>query len=337
MTMKRKVKFVLAPLLVLCLGLSGMVYSPAISVFAPPPEVQGFSFSVADGSPLIASGVHPADILGSGGVPLIACENLGLLCIDPSSGAYDDIKALSFGWDTIPMGLPPLQFSVDASSQGMASTAVRAEASCSPSEPQADAFEASLDGTNAQDLDGDGLACGSNNGYGLGLMEGTVTDDMDALERDPCLFVDLDCNGIPENPIYLTLAPGSPSLDMVGATPTDILMTGAEYVPIVWAEGITDLGLTQGDMIDAICIRDNDNGRYDLEDEVLFSLAPGSPTLSALSASPSAILRPGLSLPILAEGLLGLEPTDNLDALVCSRAFPSVAVYLPLVMKDHQR
>jgi hypothetical protein len=322
MSATRRVRLLIAPLFILSLALSATVLSPGALVSAPPAEVQGQSFSVASGDPLTASGVHPADILGAGGLPLIACDNLGLLCVDATTGAEDDVSALSFGWDFASTELPPLQFSVAEGSQGMAGTAVKVEASCSPAQPQADAFENALDGSNSQDLDGDGTACGTNAGFALGLTEGATSDSVDALGRDPCLFVDLNCDGLPENPIFLSLAPGSPTLGMIGATAADVLMTGVEYAPILWAGGTAHLGLATGDVIDAICVKENGNGLYDAGDLVLFSLAPGSPTLTSLPASPAALLRPGPLRIAFGEGALGLMATDDVDAFVCSTDYP---------------
>ena len=50
---------------------------------------------------------------------------------------------------------------------------------------------------------------------------------------------------------------GSPSLAAYGATPRDILMTSNAADAVVWASG-ADLGLQVGDVIDAICV-DDDN------------------------------------------------------------------------------
>ena len=327
-------KFLIVPLFVLSLALSGAARAPGARAI-PPPAVQGQSFSVAQGGPLSRTGVHPADILGIGGLPLIPCENLGLLCADPAGVADDDINGLSFGYDFYAMGLPPLQFSVDGRSRGAAGTAVEVESKCSPSEPQADAFETAFHGSNTQDLDGDGVPCGANAGYGLMLTEGADPDDVDALERDPCLFADLNCDGTPENPIYLVLAPGSTTLGMIGATTADILMTGVGYGPFVWASA-AELGLVTGeesDVIDALCIQESGNGVYDAGDRVAFSLAPGSPTLASLSASPAAILRPDPPRVAVAESALGLGAHDNVDALVCTSALLVSEVFLPLVMK----
>jgi hypothetical protein len=318
--------------MVLVVVLVTAAQQPAPSAFTPPPEVHGQSFSIASGDPLQGLGVNPADLL-VGGVPLILCLDQGLLCKDVDNGAYDDIQAVSFGWDFESSGLPVLQFSVDAGSRGLAGTAVRVEADCSPAEPQADVFETSLDGANEQDLDGDGLACGGNNGYGLTLSEGSISDNVDTLERDPCLFVDPNCDGIPDDPILLALAGGSPSLDLLGATGADILVAGIEFVPTIWARGSSDLGLVAGDEIDALCVAENGNGAYDDGDRVLFSLAPGSPTLASLSAGPADLLAPGPPRVLYPAGALGLETTDNVDALNCE-TLPLHERFLPLVLKD---
>jgi hypothetical protein len=257
--------------------------------------------------------------------------------VSPASGAEDDIAGFSFGEDFSSVGLPPLQFSVDRGSQGTAGSAVGIEAGCSPPEPHADAFETAFDGLNYQDLDGDGVACGGNAGFGLVLTETetTASDNVDALGRNPCLFVDLNCDGTPENPVYLVLAPGSPTLDMIGATPADILMTGVGYGPVVWAEGAVDLGLAMDDAIDALCIQESGNGVYDVGDQVAFSLAPGSPTLISLGASPAAVLRADPPSLAVSERVLGLVAADNLDALVCSSVLPANHLFLPLVLRNH--
>jgi len=225
--------------------------------------------------------------------------------------------------------LPPFQFSVSPGSTGQAGSAVSREANCSPPEPQADVFESGLNRVNLQGLDGDGTAYSTDNGYGLYLIEGPSSDNIDALERDPCQSVDLDCDGEPEAPIYLTLAPGSPTLSEIGATPADILMTDSEYMPIIWAQA-GDLGLVSGDIIDALCINDHADGVYAIGDQVLFSLAPGSPTLSAILAGPADLLRPSPPMVFYSAEALGLSDSDDVDALVCAKAMTFQDVFLQL-------
>ena len=240
--------------------------------------MQAYSFSIARGDPTTASGLHPADILGVGGLQLIPCPNLGLLCED-SVGMTDDIAALSFGNDFAPTGLPSAQVSLGTGSQGAPGTAVRSESGCSPAQVQGDAFAAPLDGSNEQDLDGDGTACAGNSGVGVGLAETTPSDNLDALERDPCGNIDLNCDGLPEESIFLTLAKDSPTLTSVSAGTADILVADPDYGVVIWASS-TQLGLSASDTIDALCLNENGNGVFDVGDQLLFSLAAGSPSLS---------------------------------------------------------
>ncbi|HZY40436.1 MAG TPA: hypothetical protein VFF59_00390 [Anaerolineae bacterium] len=303
------------------------------TAFSPPPEVQTQSFSVSNASPITTTGVLAADVLGAGSGPVIACDNLGLLCNDPIGGASDDVRGLSYGYDFMSFNLPPIQFSVVRGSRGITGTAVRVEADCTPAEPEADVFETALDGANDQDLDGDGTPCSTNSGFGLGLTEGATGDNVDEIDRDPCLTIDPNCDGVPDEPIYVTLAPGSPTLAEIGATPRDILITSPDLVPQVWASGAFDLGLTNGDVIDALCVRDNGDAVYGAGDQVLFSLAAGSPTLTKWQASPADVLRPQYGV-LYAAGKLGLLATDDVDGLTCSREVQLSTLYLPLIMKN---
>ncbi|MBN1147336.1 MAG: hypothetical protein JXA78_08770 [Anaerolineales bacterium] len=332
MTTRRAFK--LAGLLVAALALALLaVNHNAFGLGSPStPVVQGQSFSVASGDPLTQTHIHPADILGLSGQVLIACEHLGLLCYDPASDSYDDISGLSYGLDFRPMDIPSLQFSVAPGSQGAAGSAVSDEAGCASPEPHGDVFESPLDKSNLQDLDGDGAACASNHGYALHIEEGSPSDNLDALERDPCQYVDLNCNGSPEQPILFTLAPSSPSLSYFGFSAADILISGIGYAPMVWASSAS-LGLSNADQIDALCIRENGNGVYDSGDQVLYSLAPGSPSLAALSLSAAHLLRPGPFKIGFSPQAIGLTLNDDVDALTCAGEIDFFDLFLPLVRK----
>jgi hypothetical protein len=302
------------------------------SAAAPAAAVQGMSFSLTADSPAVAAGIHPADILGIGGLPLIPCENLGLLCAG-GSGALDDVSSLSYGDDFGDDDLPALQFSVGQSAHGRAGTAVYGESQCNPAQAQPDVFESALHGDNVQDLDGDGVACAANVGYGLGLSESAQADDVDALARDPCLSVDLNCDGWPEAPIYLTLAQGSPTLGLLDASPADILVSGQEYTPIIWAAG-EQLGLTGGDEIDALCLREDGDGLYDEGDLIVFSLTAVSPSLWLIGAGPGDLLRNDPLRRVVVASAAGLVRTDNVDALSCTQLTPEAldeSLYLPLI------
>src|SRR5512147_3120337 len=64
------------------------------TAFSPPEEAQTQSLSVSNASPITTTGLLPADVLGAGTGPVIICENLGLLCSDPGTGASDDVRGL---------------------------------------------------------------------------------------------------------------------------------------------------------------------------------------------------------------------------------------------------
>ena len=332
MTTQRKVHATISLLLLLLVGLFWVEQRGLMAPAAPPAIVQGQSFSISASSALTATGVHPADILGAGGLPLISCQSLGLVCDDPETGAQDDLTALAYGWDFQADGFAQMQFSVSAASRGLLNTAVRAESGCSPAEPGGDFFRSPLDETNSQDLDGDGTACGGNSGYGLGLSEGATPDGVDAGDRDPCQFVDIECDGIPDAPIYFALAAGSPTLALVGATPADVLVTGFEFVPSIYASA-TDLGLVSGDAINALCLYENGDGVFDSDDQMLFSLSKGSPSLVSLNGDGASVLAPSPLRLVHRADKLGLLPTDAVDALLCSAPTDAQRLYLPEIQR----
>ena len=333
---KRLVLFATAPAALALLAVVAL--QTGVIGQAPPPPSGALtqSFSIRAGGDTEALGVHPADILTIGPTIAIPCASLGLVCTDISTSAVDDLNALSYGLDfTGAIDLPPAEFSVSGSGagQGLAGTAVRVETTVpcnAPPEARADAFGTTLNipGANTQDLDGDGASCGANGGFGVGLCEvGCVSaDDLDALDQDPCgpAGADFNCDGVPDGPVFFTLTSASPSLadpaidasDPGGdARAADILMTSGAG-PIVWADGNTNLGLNEaaGDVVDAVCILEDADGIFGAGDIVLFSLAPGSPSIGANSASD--LFAPGPVVTTIA-ARFGLQTTDNLDAVKC--------------------
>jgi len=321
MNAARAVRWLTVPAVALTLLLiaTGLAQSTGLAVSTPPlPEAQGQSFAVKLGGTLAATGVTGADILGAGGMVLIPCGTLGLVCTDPASGAKDEFGGLSFGEDFSPSDLPPVQFSVSSGGQGLPGTAVYAESHCAVPEPQADVFGTAPDGSNAQVLDGNGLACASGAGLGLGLNESAGGEDLVAIEEDPCHTVDANCDGMPEGMIFFTLAPGSLSLDFYGVTPRDILVSLGGMPVVVWATGSADLGLRAGDVIDALCVRENGDALLSLGDRLLISLAQGSPTLAALNAGSGDLLKVNPPRALFTAAVFGLERSDDVDALRCN-------------------
>lgn len=153
-------------------------------------------------------------------------------------------------------------------------------------------------------LDGDGAAAGFPAPPppfpGIGLAD-SGGDDIDALEA--CGLA-----GMGPTQIFFTLAPGSPSLGTLGASAADVLTAPPGGSPAVLYSAAS-MGLAAGDVVDALAMDGS---------TVWLSLAPGSPTLGALSATPADLLKTGLGPagPIsIALTLLGLTATDDVDAL----------------------
>ncbi len=332
--MRVRQRIILSGSLIAGAALLLVVALPALGLATPQtvaPVPHGLSFAIEDNTPLAQAGIFPSDLVGMDGLQAIPCLNLGLLCVDQLRGIKDQVHGLSYGNDFHRSHLPPMEFSVGVRSQGAAGTAVKVEASCAPPEPQADVFASNGDATNVQVFDGNGLPCGSNAGLGLGLVEGLSSDQLRDLDEYPCPVVDASCDGMPEQPVFFTLAPDSPSLSLVGAAPADILLSAGGMTPVVWAWG-ADLGLAPGDVINALCIQENGNGIYDSADRVMFTLAQGSPTLAAGSFSAADVLMPG-SPPraFFRAASLGLLPGDSITGLVC--AFEVSQTYLPVIRR----
>ncbi|MBI4570386.1 MAG: hypothetical protein HY723_00415, partial [Chloroflexi bacterium] len=197
--------------------------------------------------------------------------------------------------------------------------AVAAQAACAPAQPQADEFSSVLGGTNTLVFDGDGLNGACPTASSLGLIEQPQSDDLDALVDQPPSYVDGNNDGIPERPVFFSLAPGSPSLTTIGAGPADVLYAQNGALPAVYASAAS-LGLQAGDDIDALCLSDDGIGFSFTPgtDQMWFSLAAGSPTLASIGASAADVLQPGPTVTVAVPAAqLGLQNSDDLDALKC--------------------
>lgn len=151
---------------------------------------------------------------------------------------------------------------------------------------------------------------------------GTPQDDIDSA-------CDLVGGAVP--PLYFSVTATSPSLPFlaggVGESGADIFFDadatvgGDESLFAKWS----DLKLLKPDEIDAVGVYDdNANGLFDFTDQVLFSLAPGSPTLALLGASAADILSvtvgPDGPIEIFAfANDLGLLHSDNINQLAFIR------------------
>jgi len=177
---------------------------------------------------------------------------------------------------------------------------------------------------------------------------GTGEDDLDALETEDAAVIDPSFDGIAEGFAYFSLDPGSVQVtaptpdpfpgmstapDFTGVTADDILVSpppaGPFFAYAIFASGTADIGLLPGDDLDALCLFDMPPlGVQNAGDEILFSLAGSSPSLSPganpmmppVGLSPGAVYYKALGVagPILMYAnarSLGLLDTDELDAL----------------------
>ena len=138
-------------------------------------------------------------------------------------------------------------------------------------------------------------------------------DNVDAVEMD---VLDITGDNVHDFDVYFSLDPASPNLIGSGS---DIYFApaGAPFGPFATP---ADLGLATADDIDALVIWDRgvlgvvDPG----VDYVLFSLAPGSPTLGMFGLSPAMIFVSHFSGTLclfVGPGELGLRLADNVDGL----------------------
>jgi len=235
----------------------------------------------------------------------------------------DDVTGFSLGLDSF-TGSDSIYVSVDAATTGCVLLPslpdVCSESGTSlcvgPAQTEADIVFAGSPGAptpNFVIVDGDGAynclpTPPPTPGPAFGLIE-PAGDDLDAM--DACSLVTLAA-GAALPPAFFTLGPGSPTLIALGAGPADVLVAPAGGPPALAFAGGTALGLTAGDVIDALAFDGT---------AAWFSLAPGSPTLALLAAGPADILAssPGPAPPsavVHPAAGFGLGPADNVDALM---------------------
>ncbi len=283
-----------------------------------------------------ASQFHPADILGIlpavalpgvGQAPYlrIACDSLGLSddgCDD--SFGQDNVDALSFGSAVVETE-PAVDFSVTAGALGSDGSAVEVQSLCPPAEPglspepESDIFRSLLAGTNLLLFDGNGPVGACQAAFPLGLLEAvSMRDELDAFVAWDPSVVDRNADGVPESPVYFSLDASSPSLAALGFTAGDILRTSNAETPSLYASR-EQLGLQATDDVDGLCLVERGDDVYSASDTLLFSLAPGSPTLPAIGASAGDMIKAG-SPPVVAysAATLGLRQTDDIDAASCA-------------------
>lgn len=270
------------------------------------------------------SSLEPATLYGLPIPPPIVLSRAGLALVNG-----DDIDGVSTGRDGIDE--PPyttLAFSVDPASAGAPGTGVEQEALAGKAE--GGEFVTFVDNTNRVMVPADAM------------VPVPGSDDVDALTDSPASQVDFDDDQVPDAPVFLSLAPGSATLTSLGASAADILVSASGAVSVFATAA--DIGLSTSDDIDAFCLMKSALPGTTLRagpgppappppgpltfDYMLFSLAPGSPTLAAQGHSAADVFvtdfsnsRPALGgqpLVVYAEASeIGLLGSDDLNALKC--------------------
>jgi hypothetical protein len=298
-------------------------------------------------SPVLSAIRTPAPIRSGSGADLLTtdrsnptgaprvvfrAESLGLM-------PGDDIDGLSFGREPMYTGGNYLvEFSVDRTATGAAGTAVAIQTTAATgSEASADIFDSFFPpgapplfgGTNSQVWDGNGSSAPLLHLRDVPL-DLPLNDQVDALEG-PSQFVDTNNDGVRDQRVYFSLAPGSPTLGLIGATPADILACPPPScaVPAVFITGAA-LGLGAAANLEDFVL-DDSTGVVD------FTLPPAE--AAGLGSDPGAIFRragfpPCGAVPctLFFAPSLGLVPGfggDNMKALdsvepvrVCVRILP---------------
>lgn len=241
--------------------------------------------------------------------------------------AGDNVDAVSANTPTAKNIPYHIYFSADRPSQGLAGTPYRAEAVLNQAasdvwrmvNPTAMSPLASMAACAASAIGGPQALFRNQDNYdfifsapaGAGPIGGNQ-DNLDALELDD---LDPSLDKFHDVGVYFSLDAASPSLG--GASPAAVFFTPVAGVPGVWAT-VAQLGLIPADDIDALVVWDRgvigapDPG----VDLVLFSLAPGSPSLAG--ASPAAVFVSDLAgafCPFVAANTLGMRVVDNIDGL----------------------
>ena len=278
------------------------------------PDPDTFSLDGLSPSP-----VDPADLLNPGGPPpatQVPKANLGLVL-------GDELDALSSGMDAV-QDLNILYFSVDRSSLGLAG----------PLGPL-DVFGQAAVGQEAGDVFVTTTGIGvSSVPIGINALRDNQTlmgeipligplvatrqpiDNLDALN-----FQEFDLSGdlVQDIGVYFSLDAFSASVPALGVA-ADILLSPAGGGAAAVFAPAGSMGLTAADDLDALALLDlGTPGLLDPGvDLALFSLAPGSPTLAGMGASPADIFMTtfaGVSWVHYPAGALGLLPEDNVNAL----------------------
>jgi hypothetical protein len=285
---------------------------------AIPPAVPLYSIAAGSPSPFLPSDILAANPLGGPALVAIPSAAFGLL-------PTDDIDAIAYRRPNA----YPLYFSVDRTSTGVtglpgspAPTAVAIQASLGQAAGDIfmTGFPARIPGPGYIPLPPAGTNFLIRNQDELGLLPNvsqgdpvtTPIDELDALE----LFYIQDGQPTIAN-LFYSLAPGSPTLALLGATPGDLITT-IGGIPTLVPFFRQLVGLLPDDDLDGLAMDSVSGG-------IGFSLTRNSPSLGFQPWRASDVLyvnpggpTPGQVFTALDFGFIGIAPTDELDAI----AFP---------------
>lgn len=292
----------------------------AVGVLACPISADIFSIdaqSPGDGV------VHPADLLMAGPNVHVPWASMQL---DPG----DDLDALSCGLDIV-TGEEIIYFSVDRRSIGISSqiTPYDVNGQAGLGQQAGDIYvtidanslvQSSPVGWNYLDVNQHEFGLAPTGFLGLPMQPyGGEQDNLDAYSMEE---FDYDADGMPDYPVFFSLAAGSPTLGTLGASAADILIADPLFDPTDIMIRHDEIGLQFDDDIDALAMSMHTGLAY-------ISLAPGSPTLTMLGASPADIflvdIYSGSSQLWYTCGQLGLLFDDNVDALETNACVPEPA------------
>ncbi len=244
---------------------------------------------------------------------LLGGDNVDAVSANTATGK-NIVYHLYFTADRGSLGLPLSNYRIEANLNQAASDVWRMNnlTSISPQASMAGCVAAAVGGPQALFRNQDNYDFIFTAAAGAGPLVGNQ-DNMDGLELD-----DLDpfpVDQLHDVNVYFSLDLASPSLG--AASPADIFWAPAGFGFAGWATA-AQLGLLAADDVDALVVWDRGQVGFAEPgiDLVLFSLAPGSPSLGAASAATIFVSDlTGAFCVFVPANALGLRFVDNVDGI----------------------
>jgi hypothetical protein len=257
-------------------------------------------------------GVGPVTEVWSGSLGLVPADNVDAVSANTVTGKNVPYH-IYFSADRPSMGLPGTPYNGEALLNQAASDIWRMNnlTVVSPLASMAACAPTAIGGVQALFRNQNNYDFIFSANAGVGPLGGNQ-DNIDALELDD---LDPSLDKFHDVGVYFSLDAASPSLG--AASPAAVFFTPVGGVPGIWAT-VAQLGLIAADNMDALVVWDRgvvgapDPGM----DLVLFSLAPGSPSLGGLS--PAGVFvsdLTGVFCVYVQANTLGMRAIDNIDGL----------------------